>query len=41
MKYKFTSVIIILLLFIIKNENLLAAEKGYNSMQYIEESSFI
>ena len=29
------------LLFIIKNENLLAAEKGYNSMPYIEESSFI
>ena len=29
------------LLFIIKNENLLAAEKGCNSKLYIEESSFI
>ena len=29
------------MLFIIKNENLLAAEKGCNSMLYIEESSFI
>ena len=30
-----------LMLFIIKNENLLAAEKGCNSKLYIEESSFI
>ena len=30
-----------ILLFIIKNENLLAAEKGCNSKLYIEESSFI
>ena len=29
------------MLFIIKNENLLAAEKGCNSKLYIEESSFI
>ena len=28
-------------LFIIKNENLMADEKGCNSMLYIEESSFI
>lgn len=30
-----------LMLFIIKNENLMADEKGCNSMLYIEESSFI
>ena len=28
-------------LFIIKNENLKAAEKGCNSMLYIEESRFV
>ena len=32
---------ILLLLFIIKNENLLAAEKGCNSMLYIEESRLV
>ncbi len=32
---------LVLVLFIIKNENLLAAEKGCNSKLYIEESSFI